>query len=237
MVVVQSLTTAERVVATALNTHITNNDEVSLTDLAEECHVAKSTVVKTLQKIGFRGYQEFSYNFRISRDVQRGTLLPRDIVVGDEVQIARELAQTIQWCESKKNIVFLGGRRMGALLASYVSRKLAMFDIFAPASYDYAMVNESRLERGAAFFFSHRLPQRNIGLSGTGEAMIETARDLGYRVVAFCDTDDSLLARRADFLVRITDNSDPNLDLFATKTIMMVEQALAQYASLRKEAE
>ena len=66
----RGLTHAERAVVTALNAHITRNEEVSLTELAQECHVAKSTVVKTLQRLGYQGFEEFRYNYRLSRVAQ-----------------------------------------------------------------------------------------------------------------------------------------------------------------------
>lgn len=234
MVAAQSLSQAERAIVSALNTHITRNKEVSLTDLAAECHVAKSTVVKTLQKLGFRGYQEFSYNFRISQDMQLDALLPRKCVQGDADEVVSELAAAFAWCLDKKNLVFLGGRRMGALLASYFSRKLALFDIFAPASYDYAMVDESHLDAGAAFFFFHRNPSRGFGLSGTGEMMIDAVHERGFRTIMFTDSDEPRFAQASDLLIRITDNADPGVDLFATKTIMVFEEALSLFAESRE---
>lgn len=230
----RSLSPTERGVVNALTAHIARNEEVSLTELAQECHVAKSTVVKTLQRIGFQGYREFSYGYRIGRDIQHGSLLPREVVRGDLEQVVGELADVLRWCQGKKSLVFLGGRRMGALLAHYVSRKLAMFDIFAPASYDYAMVDEAQLDFGAAFFFFHHNPARGFGTSGTGESMIRTIRDRGYRTVVFTDADDVRLRGDSDVWVRIVENADPNMDLFATRTIMVFEEALSAFAKSRE---
>lgn len=229
------LSSTERGIVNTLTTHIARNEEISLTELAQECHVAKSTVVKALQRIGFHGYREFSYSYRISRDMQRGSLLPREVVRGDVERKAAELADILQWCRGKKSLVFLGGRRMGALLANYVSRKLAMFDIFAPASYDYAMVDETQLPFGAAFFFFHHNPKRGFGTSGTGESMIQTVREHGYRTVVFTDSDDTHAYRDVDVLIRIVENADPNIDLFATRTIMVFEGALYLYAKSRNQ--
>lgn len=230
-----TLSPTERGIVSALMAHISRNEEVSLTELAQECHVAKSTVVKALQRIGFQGYREFSYSYRISRDMQYGNLLPREVVRGDAEQVAADLANMLCWCQGKKSLVFLGGRRMGALLANYVSRKLAMFDIFAPASYDYAMVDETQLDFGAAFFFFHHNPTKGFGTSGTGDSMIQTVREHGYRTVVFTDSDDVHAYGGVDVLIRIVGNANPNVDLFATRTIMVFEEALHLFAKNRKE--
>lgn len=225
---------AERAIINALNAHIANNEEVSLSELSAECHVAKSTVVKTLQRMGFKGYQEFSYSFRLSRDVQRGNLLPREVVEGSGSVVAREVAEVLNGCEGTKSIVFSDGKRLASLLAHYFSRKLALFDIFAPASYDYAMVHQSTAKPGAAFFFIHQdASQGEFGYSGVGEGMLSAVRDLGYHIVVFTDNDDAGLASYADVLVRIAENADPELDLFAAKVIMVIERSLSELSHLR----
>ncbi|MDI9591256.1 MAG: hypothetical protein QM302_09505 [Acidobacteriota bacterium] len=232
----RSFSQAERSVINALNAHISRNEEVSLTELAGECHVAKSTVVKTLQRMGFRGYQEFSYSFRLSRDVQRGSLLPRDVVVGSGTTAARELASVFLWCAGRKSIAFSDGKCLAAPLAQYLARKLALFDILAPASYDYAMVDAARAEPGAAFFFIHRRDAGvGHGYSGVGEGMLAAVRDRGYRTVIFTDTDDASVTSYADVLIRIADNAEPDIDLYATKVLMVIERALSEYARLREE--
>lgn len=230
----RSFSQTERVVINALNAHISRNREVSLTELADECHVAKSTVVKTLQRMGFRGYQEFSYGFRLSRDVQRGSLLPKEAIEGSGTLVARSLANVLVDCEGKKNIVFSDGKRLASLLAQYLSRKLALFDLFAPASYDYAMVHQSSATPGAAFFFVHQgADPKGLGQSGVGEGMIVVARELGYHVVVFTDGDEVGMVNHADVVVRITKNANPEIDLYATKVIMVIERSLAELSLLR----
>lgn len=237
--VMRSLSQAERSVVNALNAHITRNEEVSLTELALECHVAKSTVVKTLQRLGFRGYQDFSYSFRLSRDVQRGALLPRETLASDmqeASEIVHQLSELLVWCQDKKNIVFCDGKRSAALLADYVSRKLAMFDIFAPPSYDYVMVTESQLPCGLAFFFLHE-SVRNGKLEpvGVGEAMLETVRQRGYKTIIFTDQNVARVIPYADMLVKIAENVDPEIDLFASRVLMVFENVLAGYSRRRGE--
>ncbi len=232
----RNLSQTERAIMTALNAHITRNEEVSLTELAEECHVAKSTVVKAIKRLGFKGYREFTYNYRISRDIQRGTLLPLKVIDGDDAEVMERLVDTLDWCAGKKSIVFCDGKLWAPLLADYVSRKLALFDIFAPASYDYAMVTESRMACGAAFFFFHHLHSGEEAVSsGIGEGMVETVRAHGFRTVVFADGDETNVSSYADVLVRIADDAGADLDLFATKVIMVFERALAGLSRYRAE--
>lgn len=53
--------------------------------------------------------------------------------------------------------------------------------------------------------------------------------------VVFADTDDARMRGDIDVLVRIVENADPNIDLFATRTIMVFEEALSLYAKSREE--
>ena len=118
-----------------------------------------------------------------------------------------------------------------------MARKLALFDIFAPSSYDYAMVTETALEPGVAIFFFHQQARGAFDEEGVGESMMQTVRERGYRTVVFTDRDDSGVGALADLLLRVSDSGDANLDLFATKVLMLVERALARMARLRGGAE
>lgn len=66
----------ERQILQALTSHISQNEEVSLTALAEECHVSKSSVVKAVQKLGYRGFSDLSYHVRFNAQTSSGSLLP-----------------------------------------------------------------------------------------------------------------------------------------------------------------
>ena len=55
------LTDIENDILHCINVKITNNIRVSLTDVANECHVAKSTVVKLSKKLGYSGFVEMYY--------------------------------------------------------------------------------------------------------------------------------------------------------------------------------
>lgn len=238
----------ERDIIQALTRHISQNEEVSLTELADECHVAKSTVVKAVQKLGFRGFGDLTYSARFNAQ-ERGGLLPRRLVEGDSEAVARELAERFERCRGRHNLIFSGDRRLSAPLASYMSRKLAMFDIFATPSYDYAMVRAAR-GNGAAgpqgtgpggfalFFFHRELPaQRGLGQQpGFGEGMFAAAEAAGFQVIVFSD-DERALQDRADLLVRISPNGEADVDLYAVKALMLFEMALTRVSEMRGGAD
>ena len=133
------LTPLERDIIQLLTQHISCNEEISLTELAEECHVAKSTVVKAVQKLGYGGFGDLTYNIRLNAQ-SAGGLLPRRPVSGDVDDQVDRLSRLLWSCRDKHSILFSGDHRIGAPLSSYMCRKLAMFGIFASASYDYLMV-------------------------------------------------------------------------------------------------
>lgn len=229
------LTSLERQIIQALTRHVSHNDEVSLTELARECHVAKSTVVKAVQKLGYGGFGELAYHARFSAQ-GRGGLLPHAVVEGDERRAVEELARMLFGCRGKHSVLFSGDRRVGAPLAAYISRKLAMFGIFASPSYDYLMLNDRPEMCGAAVFFFHReLPERReMGQQpGYGEGMLRAARAAGYAVAVFTDDDDKEGQDAADLLVRMATNAEAGVDLYLARVLMMFEMVLVRLSELR----
>ena len=110
-------------------------------------------------------------------------------------------------------------------------RKLAMFGIFASASYDYLMVEHHALDPGTAIFFFHReLPGRaNWGqTSGYGEGMLRAARDAGFSIVAFSDDPEKSTRVQADLCIAIDNRDDAGGDLYMTCVLMVFEMALAR---------
>ena len=65
-VVVVHLSELERAVFRHISQHVAQNEEITLTELAEECHVAKGTVIKAVQKLGYRGFNDFACNVRLN---------------------------------------------------------------------------------------------------------------------------------------------------------------------------
>lgn len=231
------LTRLELNILQAITDHISQNEEVSLTELADECHAAKSTVVKAVQKMGYQGFTELTHNARFNAQTSSTSLLPRRVTVGDVAAEADLLAGCFARCHGGRNWIFSGDRRCGELLASYMSRKLAMFDIFAPTSYDYAMTVPRDLPCGVAFFCFHReLPGKDhLGQrEGYGEGMLAAARRAGFYTVAFSDAVRQPAGREVDLLFKIAPNDDSGADLYATRVIILFEQALSLYAKMRR---
>jgi len=233
----QAFTKLEREILASLSAHISQNDEISLTDLAKECHVAKSTVVKAIKKLGYKGFDELTHSIRLNARAGDGVLLPRQVVQGRSQETVVTLAHQLLLCEQKRNFIFSGDRRTGRLIASYMSRKLAMFDIFAPASYDYALARQESLPCGTAFFCFHKeLPGRSpLGQQeGYGDGMLRSARDAGFSLVVFSDDVERERPAKADLLVRISGNEDDREDLYVSKVLIVFERALSLYATERR---
>lgn len=121
-----------------------------------------------------------------------------------------------------------------------MSRKLAMFDIFAPPSYDYAMTSAGALPPGVAFFCFHReLPihARWGQQEGYGEGMLLAAQQAGFHIVALSDDPDrGHLPGDPDLLLQISPNDGVDVDLYATRVIMLFEAALGHLSALRRGA-
>lgn len=235
-----SYSALERQILQAVLAHITQNEELSLTELAEECHASKSTVVKAVQKLGYHGFTDLTRSVRLNTQTGPNTLLPRAIVRGNpEHQIdlfARQLARF----RHRKNFIFSGDRRCGALLAAYMSRKLAMFDIFAPASYDYAITFRRSLEPGAAIFCFHREAPRYAHLGqqeGYGEGMLHAAKKAGFFIIALTDEEAGEPHPDIDLELAIAPNEGAGGDFFATRVIVLFENALERFAHMPDDIE
>ena len=55
------LTDIEKDIMHCLNMKIADHQKVTLAQIADECHVAKSTVVKFSKKLGYSGFVEMYY--------------------------------------------------------------------------------------------------------------------------------------------------------------------------------
>ena len=225
----------DRAIIQAIVAHISKNEEISLTELAQECHVAKSSVVKALQKLGYRGFAEFTKSIRINAQTNSGSLLPRAVAVDGLEATSDRLASCLARHRHHRNFIFSGDRRYGDLLAAYMSRKLALFGIFAPSTYDYAMTAPGEYTCGAAFFCFHRgLPgaTRFDQPEGYGMGMLHAARKAGFEIVILTDDRERSVPHDADLVLQISPNSDVRVDLYVTRSIMLFETALAKLARM-----
>lgn len=231
------LSELERAVFHRISQHIAQNEELTLTELAEECHVAKGTVIKAVQKLGYRGFNDFTRSVRLNVQSSDTALLPRRIVDDDPDYEAERLAQTILRCRGASNFIFSGDRRCAAVIASYMSRKLASFCIFAPPSYDYAMTEPFDLDPGVAYFFFHKeLPGREGRGQGPGygKGMLAAARRAGFYIVVISDDRARATETEADMIIPISQNEGLEADMFVSRVIVLLEKALTVYSRLNR---
>lgn len=237
----QVFTSLEENIIRHLAQHVSQHDEISLTALAEECYVSKAAVTKAVKKLGYEGFGDLQHSIRFNVQAQDGILLPRHITTEPTDPLVDRLAQLFMTARGKRNFIFSGDRRTGRVLANYMSRKLALFDIFAPASYDYAFARQVAFPVGFAIFCFHKeLPgYRLLGQqTGYGETMMASAQEAGFTIVVITDDASLTTTAQADLVIPITSPELAAEDMYMPKVLMLFEQALEQLSyRLRQESE
>ena len=217
----------EKEVIQQIQKNITLKNKISLNDLAQECHVSKSTIVKLAKKLGYSGYVEMvhkMYNEQEWTDPFR-----TDLIDGDLEWTVRKLAQKLREFAGCKNII--AKSPYGDYVCSYYSRKLQMFDIFAADTYDYGMVLNSRQKKGFALFLS-----QNTSFENYSELM-RLAQKSGYYLIVFATDPSDPLIRYADYHVIFKNNPYKTADFFHAQLIVMLEMVLSEYSRILKEEE
>lgn len=226
------LTGTEREVLEALISHNALCEEVSLSDLAEECHVAKSTVVKTLQKLGYEGFQDYVYSHQATSSIHSARVLPRHVVEGSFSQAVEDLAACIARCRGKGNVAYAGGEP-GASLAAYVSRKLNMFGLPVCPSYDAVLFKALSPNAGVMFLFLrppvHAVQMRDE-VRTAYEGLLERVKRLGFYTVAFVDAFFDEGVTSVDTLIKIAGDRSTAMNMYPVKVLMLFEAALGCYA-------
>lgn len=233
-----NLTATELSVIDALVAHNAARDTVTLSHLAEECNVAKSTVVKAIQKLGFSGFTDYTTAYNIHASSRRDAVFPRKVVDGSFTQVARELAESFVHGVGRKNLIFPHDRLSGQALSSYLSRKLSMFELFCPASYDYLMIDVHQADPGVLYFFFRELrsDEKTRGAAEeTYRHYTDYAHTFGYRIVTFTDVPERITGPNAGTIIPIAPTTEPFCDLFSAKVIMVFEHALSIYSKHLRE--
>jgi len=215
----------EKEVMQQIQKNIILKNKVSLNDLAQACHVSKSTVVKLAKKLGYSGYVEMvhkMYNEQEWTDPFR-----TDLIEGDLEWTVRKLAQKLREFAGCKNII--AQSPYGDYVCSYYSRKLQMFDIFATETYDYGMILNSRQKKGFALFFS----QNNA--FGNYSELMRLAQTSGYYILVFATDQADPLIRYADYHVIFKKNHYKTADFFHAQLIILLEMVLSEYSRILKE--
>ena len=215
----------EKEVMQKIQKNVTLKNKVSLNDLAEECHVSKSTIVKLAKKLGYSGYVEMihkMYNEQEWTDPFRA-----DLIDGDLEWTVRKLAQKLREFAGCKNII--AKSPYGDYVCEYYSRKLQMFDIFAVDTYDYGNVMNSRQKKGFALFCTQSVS------FGTYSELMKLAQKSGYYIIVFGVDQADPMIRYADFHVIFKKNHYKTADFFNAQLMVLLEMVLSEYSRILKE--
>lgn len=219
------LTDIEKDIMHCLNMKIADHQKVTLAQIAEECHVAKSTVVKFSKKLGYSGFVEMYYQLsdRQKKKTFSEITLADTLVEHDLNQCIDELVNILYKFKNCKNFVNSYGR--DDMLSAYIARKLMMFDLFAPSTYDFAMVKNLYLSKGVALF-----PDLRKTHPFEGKDIMKLAKQEGYYIVAFSDTELTWAKKYVDYFVKIKVTEYKSADFFEAKIIMLMEMVLSEYS-------
>lgn len=230
----EHLTSTERLIIDTLAKHSSMGIILSLSTLADECHVAKSTIIKAIKKLGFNGYNEFSNAYVAYSNADRISLFPSTVTVGRLEKHVNDLASILQRAVGKKNAIY-PSRTIGSLCAAnYISRKLSMFDLFAPVTYDRLVITPHSQESGIFIFFPRISNNSSATISEaikTSNKLIRRASIIGYSVCVISDMKGLSRLSGADCVIPISENSSGEIDLFASKVMILFEQAFAVFSN------
>lgn len=220
------LTEVEQGIMNYIQKQIKVGNRITLSQTASDCHVAPSTIVKMSKKVGYSGFVELYHYLYHQHEEEKIKDFQNDLIEGDLRETLRALAALIKKCEGKKNLI--GVKEKIGPAARYFSRKLQLFDIFAPASNDYALTSFTRLPRGCAFFLEKDFDKINIEL-------FRLAVQEGYYIVVITETPPEKMLKNIDFLVRIKKTHYKTADFYTAKVLVFMEMLLSEYAGQGKE--
>ena len=217
----------EKEVMLQIQKNITLKNKISLNDLAQECHVSKSTVVKMAKKLGYSGYVEMIH--KMYSEQEWSDPFQSDLIEGDLGWTVRKLAQKLREFAGCKNII--AKSLYEDYVCGYYSRKLQMFDIFAADTYDYEMILNSRQKKGFALFFSQS------SSFGNYSELMRLAQKAGYYIIVFATDLTDPLIRYSDYHVIFKKNHYKTADFINAQRIGLLEMVLSEYSRILKEEE
>lgn len=223
------LTNSEEKILSTLQNRISLRQPTSLEDLARECYVAKSTIIKLAKRLGYDGFVEMYYYMSHQLQSAEASAMPfeSDLVVGDLPTILGELALRLWDYEDCKNIIHSVGRGTMIdceMLGQYIARKMNLLDLIAFPSYDYLMAQPPRRRKGIVFFLDFR--------NGADRTMLELTRREGFYLVAFSDHADPVLKADVDYFVQIARTEYRGADFYYSKLLIFFEMLLSEYVHL-----
>ena len=217
----------EKEVMQQIQKNIILKNKVPLNDLAQECHVSKSTVVKLAKKLGYSGYVEMIH--KMYNEQEQSDPFRTDLIEGDLEWTVRKLARKLREFAGCKNII--AKSPYGDYVCSYYSRKMQLFDIFAADTYDYGMVLNSRQKKGFALFFCQP------SSFGNYLELMRLAQESGYYIIVFAADPTDPLIRYSDYHVLLKKNPYKTADFFNAQLIILLEMVLSEYSRILKEEE
>lgn len=221
-----SITLVETEIIQKLQYYVSMNEKITLAQLADECHVAQSTIVKLAKKMGYTGFVEMYFNMRVpTHKAQESLAFYHDLIDGDINSIMKSLCAKLNEFKDYKNIIYSLGD--ADLLCGYISRKFTMFDFYAPGTYDYAIIQNSSRKRGFMLLLCY-MEEKQIYL----QRAIEMAKKEGYYLIAFVNGKNEWIERQVDFSVIIKQTNYKKADFFTAKAIMFTEVLLSSYSML-----
>ncbi|MGX7163258.1 MurR/RpiR family transcriptional regulator [Enterococcus massiliensis] len=234
---VQFLNDLEIVVYNYINANLSKIKDLTIRELADSCHVSTSTILRTLNKLGYDGYAEFKYVQKkqiiaqanqsfdsfYDANVQVDTFLKK--VNNDSYR--RVLEPAIQLIVDARHVAFSGIGTSG-LLGAYGSRYFSNVGINAYSIADpFAPVPPRGLENTLAIILS---------VSGETTEMIEQTTDFkryGAKVLSITNNEKSTIAKLSDHNISyyMPDVGSPNekyLNLTTQVPVVALIEILAQ---------
>lgn len=221
-----NLSAVENEILVTIQRNSSLKQKPSLSELAEECHVSQSTVVKLAKKMGYTGYVDMAYKMYSEREWEES--FRADLIEGDLEWTVRKLALKLLEFEDCKNIIAKSPYR--DLLGSYFSRKLQMLDIFAVDTYDYSMIMSPRQKRGFAMFC-------NESAIGDSTELMKIAQKEGYYTIVFSEDPANQLLRFSDFHVVFKKNNYKTANFYNARLLIFLEMVLSEYTVIRNSRE
>ena len=230
----QKLTDTEREIIEKLFASNAVREEISLTELAASCHVAKSTVIKTVKKLGFSGFKDYLYAYQTSSNIHNTHVLPKQVTEGGFDLAVALLADCLERCRGKRNICYSGGDPIIGTVADYVNRKLNMFRIASVSSYDYVTFDSLAPKAGVMFFFLQAVPESDknyVNVRPAYEGLLAYAAQHGYTTVAIIDAGFPDDLPYIDVAIKLAREPGATMQMFPVKVLMLFESALAAYSA------
>lgn len=221
------MTEIENLIMDTMLRNITQNKNVSLKELAKQCHVADSTIVKLSKKLGYSGYIEMYYHYLNNNNIETSKdVFNENLVVGDLNEVVQDFASVILEHAKDKNVISDGAKY--PLLGLYLPRKLRLFDIFAAYSYDYELLDVMHFKPGMYILIQKRI-SNDMALS----EMLKIAIKKGYHIILItCDMDDFAYSDFVDMTIQIQEDVSCPIDLWEPKVMVFLEKVFAEYSRI-----